>query len=63
MAKDKRDKEEARKAAREYKDARAALRANCDRDRAAGIRHETDEYHRLNDAVIKAQKNLSWWRR
>lgn len=63
MSKDKRDKEETRKAVREYRAAREALYANSEREKAAGIRHETDEYHRLNDAVWKAEKNLPWWRR
>ena len=56
MAKDKKDKEAAAKAMREYKDARAALNAYHCRD-------EDAKYHRLNNAVIKAEKNVPWWRR
>jgi len=56
MAKDKRDKEAADKAMREYKAARAALNAYKPRD-------VDDKYLRLNRAVIAAEKNVPWWRR
>lgn len=48
---------EQKKAARQaLKDARAALNANTDTE-------ETDEYLRLNQAVIDAEKNVPWIRR
>lgn len=45
------------------KAAKAALRANQRAEQAAGITHETDEYLRLNRAVIEAEKDVAWWRR
>lgn len=44
-------------------DARAALDDNSDRERAAGITEETDEYLRLNSAVADAEANASPWAR
>lgn len=40
----------------------AALNANTDRERAAGIHHETPEYHRLNAAANEAASKVSRWR-
>jgi hypothetical protein len=42
------------------KDARNRLHANSEREEAAGIREETDEFNRLNNAVIEAEKNVPW---
>jgi len=56
MAKDKRDKEAADKAMREYRAARAELNAYRPRD-------VDDKYLRLNRAVIEAEKKVSWWKR
>jgi len=44
-------------------DARAALDANSDRERAAGVTEETDEFLRLNNAVADAEVNASPWAR
>jgi hypothetical protein len=63
MAKDKKDKEAADKAMREYRAARAALDANCRRERAAGIRDETSENRRLNRQVADAEKRVPFWKR
>lgn len=46
-----------------YRAAKQALRENAARELAAGITHETDEYLRLNAAVIEAEKHAPWWRR
>jgi hypothetical protein len=49
-------KKDKRAAADRYKAAREALgNYYCD--------EEDDEYHRLNDAVIAAEKDVPWWRR
>ena len=42
-----------------------ALWENGRREKKAGIREETDEYHRLNDAVWDALEDpaLPWWKR
>ncbi|MEV8033924.1 hypothetical protein [Streptomyces sp. NPDC086182] len=54
----------ARKAANEAsKQADAALHANQRKEKKAGIRDETPEYQRLNDAANKAAASASWWRR
>lgn len=42
----------------EYRRAEADLYENAAREAAAGIRHETPEYLRLNQAVIDAGKRL-----
>lgn len=42
------------------KTAREQLHANSEREMAAGIREETSEYHRLNKAVIDAEKKIPW---
>ena len=39
----------------------AALHANQRREEAAGIRDETPEYLRLNDAANKAASKVSRW--
>lgn len=41
-----------------YRRAEADLYENTAREAAAGITHETDEYLRLNEAVIAAEKRL-----
>lgn len=48
-----------------YKDAHAALQANSDKERKAGIREETPEFLRLNSAAHQAAKNpaLPWYLR
>jgi hypothetical protein len=57
MAKDK------DKAMKEYKAARAALDANCRRERAAGVRDQTRENRAAQRRVIEAEKHVSFWRR
>lgn len=47
----------------EMKAARRELDAVDERDRRTGNREETPEYWAANDRVIKAEKNVSWWRR
>lgn len=66
----KRSKGETREAVKAYKAARKALNDNYERElgeaRAKGrkyIGEETDEYLRLNRAVVEAEKNVPWWRR
>ncbi|MFD5795623.1 hypothetical protein ACFWIO_19195 [Streptomyces diastatochromogenes] len=44
------------------RDADAALHANQREEEAAGIRHETPEYLRLNGAANKAADKVSRWR-
>ena len=39
----------------------AALNENGRREKAAGIRHETPEYERLNAAANDAAAKVSWW--
>lgn len=39
-----------------------ALNENTDRERKAGIRHETPEYHRLNAEANQAASKVSRWR-
>ena len=46
----------------ELRAADAALHANSDRERKAGIREETPEYLRLNEAASVAAEKVSWWR-
>jgi len=43
-----------------YKAARKALNDNAERERAAGITQETDEYLRLNAAVVDAERDVPW---
>jgi hypothetical protein len=38
-----------------------ALNDNSDRERRAGIRHETPEYQRLNAAANEAAAKVSFW--
>lgn len=38
------------------------LNENSDRERKAGIRHETPEYRRLNDEANQAASKVSRWR-
>lgn len=63
-------KDEKKAARQRLKSAREALDANYERElsaaRARGekyIGEETDEYLRLNQAVIDAEKDVPWWRR
>jgi lysozyme family protein len=62
MPKDKAARDAAK---REYKAAHQKLEENAERERKARIRHETDEYLRLNDRATKAAQNpnLPWWMR
>jgi hypothetical protein len=46
-----------------YAAARRALDVNAIEEYAAGIRHETPEFLRLNRAVAEAEHGGSWWRR
>ncbi len=39
----------------------AALHANSEQERKAGIREETPEYLRLNAAANEAASRVSWW--
>jgi hypothetical protein len=43
------------------READAALHANQRREEAAGIRHETPEYQRLNAAANDAAAKVSFW--
>ncbi len=54
-----------REAVANLNEAQGALNANSDRERQAGIRDETPEYHVLNAAADEAHKNpdLPWHRR
>lgn len=45
----------------ELKAADKALNDNGDRERAAGIDWETDEYQRLNGIANEKATNVSWW--
>jgi hypothetical protein len=63
-------KDEKKAAIKKHKDARAALDANYEKElkaaRANGqkyIGEETDEYLRLNRAVVDAEKDIAWYRR
>ena len=46
-----------------YRKARRDLDDNDREEQRRGIRHETDEFLRLNEAVIEAEKKVPWWRR
>ncbi|MGA5035117.1 hypothetical protein ACPB8P_31805 [Streptomyces cellulosae] len=46
----------------EMKAADRRLNENSDRERRAGIRHETPEYQRLNAAANEAAAKVSWLR-
>lgn len=59
----KQTKAEKQAAIKKHQDARAALKANGEREMAQGIRHETDAYLRLNSAVIAAERDVPWYRR
>jgi hypothetical protein len=45
----------------DMKAADAALTADSDRERRAGIRHETPEYQRLNAAANEAAAKVGFW--
>lgn len=47
----------------DHKDAKKALNANAAREKAAGIRDETDTYLELNARVLETEKNVGWFRR
>jgi hypothetical protein len=53
--------EDEKAAAAEWKTAKAALDANAERERKAGIRDETPEYMVLNAAADAAAKKAPWW--
>ena len=53
--------DEEKTAIAEMKAADKALNANSDRERKAGIRHETPEYQRLNTAANQAAAKVSFW--
>jgi len=46
-----------------YKAAKKDLHNNQRAEKKAGIREETDTYVALNEAVLKAEKNVPWYRR
>lgn len=48
---------------RAFDEARRALEENSDREYQAGIREETEPYHRLNSRVIETEQPLSPWQR
>lgn len=48
---------------RAFDEARRALEDNAERERKAGIRDETEPYHRLNSRVIETGQPLSPWQR
>ncbi|MEE4419543.1 hypothetical protein [Streptomyces bugieae] len=54
--------DEEKQAIVDMKAADKALNENSDRERRAGIRHETPEYHRLNRAANEAAAKVSWLR-
>lgn len=56
-------KDDKKAAVDKYKGALKKLHANQEREEKAGIRHETDEYRRLNKAADDAAKNVPWYRR
>jgi len=45
----------------DMKAADKALNDNSDRERRAGIRHETPEYQRLNAAANEAAAKVGFW--
>jgi hypothetical protein len=45
-----------------FRKADAALQENSHRERKAGIRHETDEYLRLNAVVDELGRKIGKWR-
>jgi hypothetical protein len=52
---------ESRAAIARYRAADRALQANGDAEEAAGVNWETDQFHRLNDALWDAARGLPWW--
>lgn len=50
-------------ALREYKAARRALGRQAADDKRRGIMHETPAYLKANARVLRAEKNVPWWRR
>lgn len=52
---------EERAAIDEMKAADAALHANGEREKAAGIDYETPEYQRLNKAANEAADKVGFW--
>jgi hypothetical protein len=54
---------EAKEARSDLRDARRDLEENGRRERKAGIRDETPEYHRLNSRVIDAENRARQARR
>ena len=57
------NREGRRQAIQEHKAARKALEENGRRERARGIRDETEEYLQANHRVIEAEQKIPWWRR
>lgn len=53
---------EEKQAVADLRAADKALNDNGDRERKAGIRHETDEYLRLNKAANEAAAKVPWRR-
>jgi len=47
----------------EYEAALAEMAAVNKRNKAAGIREETDEWAAANSRVLRAEKNVPWYRR
>lgn len=56
-----RKSDEEKAAIADMHDADRTLNENSDRERKAGIRDETPEYHRLNDAANEAAAKVSFW--
>jgi len=54
-------KAERRARAETFRTADEALQANGDAERAAGVREETEEYHRLNGRVNDLWPTVVWW--
>jgi hypothetical protein len=50
-------------AVKKLKAAPQELQANSEREFAAGVVDETPEYHRLNRAVLDAERDVPWIRR
>lgn len=64
MAKDKKEANEALKAARKALDENQQRELNAARKQGHKlIQEQSDEYLRLNDAVAEAEKGASWWLR
>ena len=53
----------ARRPRRNLIEAQVAIFENQDRDEAAGVHEETEEYHRLHEHYYALADRVPWWRR